>query len=200
MSAPIEFYFDFASPYGYMGSTRIEALAAKYGREVHWKPFLLGAAFKVMGVPSMAVQPLKSDYSKRDFERSAKYYGIPYKFPSAFPISSLAAARAVTWAHGVDSKKAKLLCQALFRAYFVDDINISNAAEVIAIAAKNGFDAAAVEAGMNDQHVKDKLKAEVDAALAKGVFGSPFVIVDGEPFWGVDRLDQVERWLKDGRI
>lgn len=198
MAAPIEFYFDFSSPYGYMASTRIDALAAKYGREVRWHPFLLGAAFKVMGVPSMAVQPLKSDYSRRDFERSARLYGIPYQLPKDFPISALAPARAVTWALRSDSAKGKALTAALYRSYFVDGINIGDAANVVSIAAKAGFDAAAVEAGMADPVVKEALKTDVEAALAKGVFGSPFVIVDGEPFWGMDRLDQVERWLKEG--
>ena len=84
------------------------------------------------------------------------------------------------------------LAKALFKAYFVDDVNISEADNVLKVAASLGL-----KPDLNDQAVKDKTRAEVDAAIAKGVFGSPYVVVDGEPFWGIDRFDQLERWLKE---
>jgi 2-hydroxychromene-2-carboxylate isomerase len=80
----------------------------------------------------------------------------------------------------------------------VDDVNISDANVVVALAAAQGVDPAEITAGMNDPAIKERLKNEVDAAIAAGVFGSPFIFVDGEPFWGVDRLDQVDRWLSWG--
>jgi 2-hydroxychromene-2-carboxylate isomerase len=84
------------------------------------------------------------------------------------------------------------LAKALFRAYFNDGVNIGAADNVLKVAASLGL-----EPDLNDQAVKDKTRAEVDAALAKGVFGSPYIIVDGEPFWGMDRFDQLERWLQE---
>jgi 2-hydroxychromene-2-carboxylate isomerase len=198
MSAPIEFHFDFSSPYGYLASTKIEALAAKYGREVVWKPILLGATFKVTGLPPLPTVPLKGDYSRHDFLRSARFHGVPYSAPSVFPISTQAPARAFYWADARDHAKAKALAAALLKAYFVDDVNISNPTDTAAVAASLGFDAAEVEAALNDPAVKEKLKTEVNAAIARGVFGSPFVFVDGEPFWGFDRFDQIERWLATG--
>jgi 2-hydroxychromene-2-carboxylate isomerase len=198
MADPIDFYFDFSSPYGYFASTRIDALAARHGREVIWHPMLLGATLKITGLPALPSVPLKGDYSKHDFARSARFLGIPFRQPTAFPISSHVPARAFCWAHATDRARAKQLAAALYRAYFVDGVNISNPSDTVAVAASVGYHPSDVEAAINDPAIKDRLRAEVDAAIARGVFGSPFVIVDGEPFWGVDRFDQVERWLQTG--
>ena len=81
MKAPIDFYFDFSSPYGYLASLQIEPLAAKHGRSVTWRPMLLGAAFKVSGVQPLVNVPLKGEYSKRDFLRSARFYSVPFRVP-----------------------------------------------------------------------------------------------------------------------
>ena len=198
MTAPVEFWFDFSSPFGYLASTRIEALAAKYQRETIWRPFLLGAVYKVNGVVPTPNVPLKGDYARIDILRSGRFYGISIKVPTSFPINSVGAARAFYWADAQDAAKAKQLAAALYHAYFVDDLDISNAENVVKIAAQCGFDAVAVAAGMGDQAVKDRTKKEVDTAIAKSVFGSPYVIIDGEPFWGMDRLDQAEKWLAGG--
>lgn len=198
MSAPLEFWFDFSSPFGYLASTRIEALAAKYGRTTIWRPFLLGAVYKVNGVVPTPSVPLKGDYARIDILRSGRFYGIPIKVPSNFPIGSVSAARAFYWADAQDPAKAKQLASALYKAYFVDDIDIANAENVVKIAAQCGFDAAAAAAGLGDATVKERTKTEVDAAIARGIFGSPYLIVDGEPFWGMDRLDHAERWLASG--
>jgi 2-hydroxychromene-2-carboxylate isomerase len=192
----IEFYFDFSSPYGYLASQRIEALAVKYGRTVDWRPVLLGPAFKAMGMPILVTIPLKGEYSKRDFPRSARFHGVPYKQPSPFPISTLAAARVFYWLKEKDERKAIEAAKAFYKAYFVDNVNISETENVVKITQSLGCDAAQVRAALENQSVKDRTKAEVEASLAKGVFGSPYIVVDGEPFWGMDRLDQVERWLQ----
>jgi 2-hydroxychromene-2-carboxylate isomerase len=198
MTAPIEFWFDFSSPFGYLASTRIEALAAKYGRTTVWRPFLLGAVYKVNGVVPTPNVPLKGDYARIDILRTGRFHGIPITVPSNFPIGSVAAARAFYWADGQDAARAKQLAAALYKAYFVEDVDISSAENVVGIGAQCGFDAAALGAGMADPAVKERAKNEVDTAIAKGVFGSPYVIVDGEPFWGMDRLDQAEKWLAGG--
>jgi 2-hydroxychromene-2-carboxylate isomerase len=198
MPAPLEFYFDFSSTYGYLGSHLIEALAAKHGREVAWKPILLGAAFKATGLPPLPSIPLKGDYALRDVQRCARYYGIPYRHPSVFPIATQAPARAVSWMNGQDPARGKTLARALYDAYFQRDVNISNPSDTIAVGKSVGIDGAALEAALNDQAVKDKLRGEVEAAIARGVFGSPMVFVDGEPFWGVDRFEHIDRWLREG--
>ena len=69
---------------------------------------------------------------------------------------------------------------------------------MIGIAAEAGFNADELRAGLNEAAIKDKVKAEVEASVARGVFGSPYLVVDGEPFWGMDRFDMVDRWLAKG--
>jgi len=198
MAAPIEFYFDFSSPFGYLASEKIDAIAAKYGREATWRPFLLGAVFKITGgVPPMHV-PIKGDYYRRDFPRSARYHGVAYRQPEVFPINSVSPSRAFYWLDSKDPARAKDLARALLRAYFTDNVDISAAENLIAVAAKAGVDADELRAGLNDATVKDRTKIEVEKAIAKGAFGSPYIIVDGEPFWGSDRLEQVEKWLASG--
>jgi 2-hydroxychromene-2-carboxylate isomerase len=198
MSKPLDFYFDFSSPYGYLAACKIDALAARHGRGVNWRPILLGAVMKITGGAPLPSIPLKGDYALRDFERSAKYLGVPYRQPSAFPISSQAPARAFYWLHGRDPARANELAKALYRAYFVDDVNISNPEDTVAVCAKQGLNADEVRAAINDPAVKERLKTEVDAAIKVGAFGSPYIVADGEPFWGVDRFDQIEKWLATG--
>jgi 2-hydroxychromene-2-carboxylate isomerase len=199
MPAAIEFYFDLSSPYGYLAAQKIEALAAKHGRNVDWRPVLLGAMFKETGMTPLTEIPLKGEYSRRDFARSARFHNIAgFRMPSRFPVATQAPARIVLWLNGRNPVLAGRVAKAFFRAYFVDDIDISNPDSAAAIAAKEGVDAAAARAAIDDPAIKDALKAEVTAAIARGVFGSPFVFVDGEPFWGLDRFDQIERWLATG--
>ncbi|SPA10954.1 putative thioredoxin oxidoreductase [Cupriavidus taiwanensis] len=200
MTAAIDFYFDFSSPYGYFASTRIDELAQKYGRNVAWHPILLGVVFKTTGASPLPQLPLKGDYSWRDFERTARFHGIEYKRPTHFPLPTTHAARAMLWLqnhHGDDLAAA--FARSVYRALFVDDINIAEPAEIMKLAEPLGVDVQALDAGATSYQIKDQLKAEIEVAMAKGVFGSPFVIVDGEPFWGFDRFDQVEAHLKSRR-
>jgi 2-hydroxychromene-2-carboxylate isomerase len=199
MSAPIDFYFDFSSPYGYLASEKIEALAARHGRSVDWHPIMLGVIFKQTGAAPLTMIPLKGDYSRRDMARSARFHGVAaFRMPSKFPIPSQAPARIVLWQKQRDAALAAKLIHALYRAFFVDDIDISAPDSAVAIAAKCGVDAGAARAAVDDPAIKDALKQENEQAIARGVFGSPFIVVDEEPFWGLDRLDQAERWLATG--
>ena len=199
MHLPIDFYFDFSSPYGYLASEKIEALAAKHDRAVNWRPVLLGVIFKQTGAAPLTQIPLKGDYSRRDMERSARFHGVAgFRMPSKFPIPSQAAARIVLWAQQRDAVLAAQIVHALYRAFFVEDRDISDPDTAVAVAATCGVDAALARAAIDDPAIKDALKRANEDAIAKGVFGSPFIVVDGEPFWGLDRLDQVERWLATG--
>lgn len=198
MTNPIDFYFDYSSPYGYFAAMKIDDLAAKHGRGVNWKPILLGAVFKVTGAQPLPTLPLKGDYAKRDIARSARFLGVEFKYPSKFPIASQAPARAFYWTHDRDPALARKLAKALYRAYFVEDRDISSPEVTADVAATLGLKRDEVIAALNEPAVKDRLKNEVDAAIKLGVFGSPYIVIDGEPFWGVDRFDQIERWLAQG--
>lgn len=197
MRAPIEFYFDFSSPYSYLASEKIEALAARFGRSVDYQPILLGAAFKISGMKPLPEIPMKGEYCARDFERSARFAGIPFVLPEPFPIATVAAARACAWLADTEPDRARAFVHAAFRAYFAQGRNIADTTVLGEVLRQVGVDPAQALAAIQQPQIKDRLKALVDAALARGVFGAPFIVVDGEPFWGNDRLPQVERWLEE---
>ncbi|HQR59608.1 MAG TPA: 2-hydroxychromene-2-carboxylate isomerase [Azonexus sp.] len=199
MSDPIDFWFDFSSPYGYLLSERIDEVAARFGRKVRWHPILLGVVFKATGSAPLTLQnPAKAAYSLLDFARSARFMGVPYRHPTRFPLATQNAARAYYWLHGEDCALARRFAHATFRALYVDDRDIAAPDVVLEIAAGLGVDRSSLETALQRQEIKDRLKAEVDNALAIGVFGSPHVMIDGEPFFGADRLPQIEKWLETG--
>ena len=198
MADTIDFYFDFSSPYGYFASAVIDELAARHGRQVVWRPILLGAVFKITGQQPLPTIPLKGSYAKHDLARSARLYDVPFKLPTKFPIAGQAPIRAYYWLADRDAPLARRLAQALYRAYFAEDRDIANPEVTANVAAKLGIVREDLVQALNDPAVKERLKNEVDAAIERGVFGSPYIVVDGEPFWGADRLDQVDRWLRSG--
>jgi len=198
MPEAIDFYFDFSSPYGYLASRLIGPLAARHGRDVRWRPIMLGAVFPKTGGRPLVELPLKGDYARRDLPRTARHLGIPFAMPTRFPLVTLAVARAFYWLEDTSPERAVPLAGAAFEAFFVHDRDISDRAVVAELLAAAGADPDAGLAAISTPAVKERLKAATEAAIGLGVFGSPFFIVDGEPFWGVDRLDQVDRWLETG--
>ena len=198
MTSAIEFYFDFSSPYGYLASEKIDELAARYNRTVNWQPILLGAIFKVTNTIPLVQMPVKGDYYVRDFDRSARFMGVPFRLPEPFPIATQDAARAFVWLQDRDPKLARAFAHAAFRAYFVDNINISDAEKLLSLAATLGIDGSALRAAMNNPELKERFRSQNEAAIARSVCGSPYLVVDGEPFWGADRLPQLEKRLQTG--
>jgi 2-hydroxychromene-2-carboxylate isomerase len=197
--APLDFYFDFSSPYGYLMSEKIDTVAARYGRKVRWHPILLGVIYRELGGAPLTLQnPAKAAYSLLDFERSARFMGIPYRHPELFPLATQAAARAYYWLHGRDCGLARQFGHAAYRALFVDNRDISAPDTVLDLAADLGIDRAELAAALQGPELKARLKDECEAALKAGVFGSPYVLIDGQPFFGADRLPQIEHWLASG--
>ncbi len=192
----IEFYFDFSSPYGYFASTRIDDLAASFGRSVVWKPILLGVVFKETAMRPLAEIPIKGEYSKRDWERMGRMMDVPYRLPVPFPIATQAAARAFYWLNDRDSGLARLFAKSAFHAYFAESVDISLPDAVVDIAAALHSGRGELSRALQEPAVKDRLRAENANAIAKGVFGSPFFIVDGEPFFGSDRMWMVKKWMQ----
>jgi 2-hydroxychromene-2-carboxylate isomerase len=197
-ATPIDFYFDFSSPYGYIASQIVDDMEERIGRPVKWRPTLLGVVFKLTGQAPLVDVPMKGEYSRRDFVRSARLHKVPYVQPGKFPIGTLAACRAFYWADDRDSARARAFAKALYRAYFTEGKDIGAPATVIDIARSVELDAAALAVALEDPTLKDRTKREVDAAVAAGVFGAPFFVVDGEAFWGVDRMPMVEEWIRTG--
>ncbi len=197
-AAAIDFYFEFSSPYGYIASQVAEKLEERIARRLRWRPILLGPIFKITGQAPLTNVPLKGEYAKRDFTRMARMHRVDYRHPESFPIGTVAACRAFYAVDERDPQAARELAKALYRAYFVETRNIGDAATMLQVARQAGFDASSLAAAIENPRLKERVKGEVDAAIAAGVFGSPFFIVDGEPFWGVDRIPMLEDWVRKG--
>jgi 2-hydroxychromene-2-carboxylate isomerase len=199
VKAPLDFYFDFSSPYSYIASEWVEALAARHGRTVRWHAILLGVTFQAAELKSPVAYPIKREYSLRDFRRSARFEGVPYQQPLEFPIPTLNAARVFWWLNDtLGPAAATAWARGGLRAYFTRGLMLSQAGSLRELAALCGIDAAQAEAAWNDPQWKARLKRANEEAIAAGVFGAPFFFVDGEPFWGNDRKAQIERWLSQG--
>lgn len=199
MPGPIDFYFDFSSPYGYLASEQIDALAARHGRSVIWRPMLLGVVFQQTGGQPLLDIPLKGGYARHDLARSARLLGLPFQLPASFPFMSVAACRAFYWLHDRDPGAAVALAKALYREAFGKGGDIESGEAVLRVAGAAGIvDTEPLAEALNDPAVKQRLREEVSRAISKGVFGSPLFVVDGEPFWGHDRLDQLGLWLQRG--
>lgn len=196
MTTAIDFYFDFSSPYSYIANEWVGAMAARHGRTVRRHAILLGVTFQAAELKSPVSYPIKGDYSRLDFARSARYEGLSYALPAAFPIATQNAARVFWWlADTVGAKAADAWAGAGLRAVFTRGLPLNEPAALKALVAEQGLDAAAAEAVWNDSHWKQRLKRANEEAIAAGVFGAPFFVVDGEPFWGNDRKPHIERWL-----
>jgi 2-hydroxychromene-2-carboxylate isomerase len=202
MNAPkngtFDFYFDFASPYGYFAATKIDGIAERHGRKVRWRPILLGAVFKVSGMKPVMEQPLRGEYLAHDVPRFARLLGVPLTTPAKAPLNALVASRAYWWLEDVDPAKARDLAKAIYHAHWGEGRDMTTAEQVAEVAEPLGVAVSDLLAGVQNPVVKDRLRAETDEAIRQGVFGAPFIIVDGEAFWGADRLDQVDRWLERG--
>jgi 2-hydroxychromene-2-carboxylate isomerase len=143
--------------------------------------------------------PIKREYSLRDFARSARFEGVPYRQPEPFPIPTQNAARVFWWLSDTRGAEAATgWARAGLRAFFTRGVPLNDAAALKTLAAESGLDGDAAEQAWNDPRWKDRLRRANEAAVAAGVFGAPFIVVDGEPFWGADRLDQVDGWLATG--
>jgi 2-hydroxychromene-2-carboxylate isomerase len=123
---------------------------------------------------------------------------VAYRHPDSFPIGTVAACRAFYALEGRDPQAARELAHSLYRAYFVDNRNIGDPETMLEVAREAGLDRGALASAIEDPRIKERVKSEVDEAIAAGVFGSPFFLADGEPFWGVDRIPMLEDWVGKG--
>lgn len=196
--ASIDFYFEFSSPYGYIASEKIVELAARHGRTVRWYPFLLGAVFKQEGTQPLVGYPMKGPYSKHDIERSTAFHEIPFRWPPKFPVYTVNACRAAVWALRAAPDQAVDLIQAIYRKAFDAGEDIGHVGPILDAAESAGLDRDAVEACIKSQDMKTYLRDWNQAAIDRGVFGSPFFFIDEEPFWGADRMEMMDAWMTRG--
>jgi 2-hydroxychromene-2-carboxylate isomerase len=190
-SRTLDFWFDYSCPYAYLGSTQVEALAARMQAGLTLQPMLLGGVFQANGTPQNlmgALSPAKAKHNGEDMLRWARRFDVPLVIPSAHPMRTVEALRA-TLVTGVDPK----VMHGFFRAYWVEGRPPSDPATMRDVLTAAGHDAETVLARIADSAVKDDLRARTDRAIALGIFGAPSYVVDGrELYWGQDRMHLVE--------
>ena len=194
--APIEFFWDAASPYTYLAATQIEALAARHGTRVVWKPFLLGKAFEATGNRAPATIPAKGKYLFQDLRLWAQHYSVPFRFPKVFPVASLGALRIACALPEADIGRWAL---AVMQAYWSEDRDIGQPEILKAVAASLGWDGDDLLARAQTQPVQDRFKANTEEAVQRGVFGAPTFFIGTTMFWGNDRFELMEEVLS-GRL
>jgi 2-hydroxychromene-2-carboxylate isomerase len=202
LAAPggIDFWFDFISPYGFFASLRIEELAQRHGRNVQWHPLLIGVTvLKVMGLKPVLETPLKGAYALAEIKRYGRRHGVVLARPVEDPpMNPLPVARMFAWMQQHAPAHAKAFAQQALADYWLRAIDLSHPAALQASAHAAGVPAHTVARAWADPQAAALLRTAVEQAIAAGVFGSPFFRLDGEAFFGVDKLELIEQWLASG--
>ena len=195
MSKAVEFFFDVGSPTTYLAWTQLPALCAKAGATLVYRPTLLGGVFQATGNASPANVAAKGRYMNDDMARFAVRYGVPLVVNPHFPINTLTLMRG---AAGVQLRMPARLddyLRGVFKAMWVDGLNMNDPAVAAQALQAAGFDPAEVIALTNDAEVKAALRATTEEAVARGVFGAPTMFVGDTMLFGQDRLDFVREAL-----
>lgn len=192
----LEFWFEFGSTYSYPAALRIEDAARASGIAIQWRPFLLGAIFREQGWSDSPfnLHPAKGRYMWRDVERVCDGLGIPFQRPSQFPRNGLLASRLACWF----DREAWLpeLVRRVYRANFAEDRDISDVPVLASVLGSLGLNAEATLSQAQSPEAKAKLRQQTDRAREAGIFGAPSFLVDGELFWGNDRLEAAIAWCR----
>jgi 2-hydroxychromene-2-carboxylate isomerase len=194
MPRRLEFFYDYVSPFSYLADSQLAAVAKRTRAEVVYRPFFLGGVMQATGNRPPATLPARAAYMAKDIPRWVRRYGVPFTFNPSFPINTLHAMRGALAAQEQGAFPA--YHAALFRAAWAEPRNLGDPAELRDVIAKAGLDAEAILARAGAEEVKERLKANTAEAVERGAFGAPTLFVDGEMFFGNDRLDFVEEALR----
>ncbi|HEK1691265.1 DSBA oxidoreductase [Pseudomonas putida] len=196
MSKTVEFFFDLGSPASYLAWTQLPALCARHGAALRYRPMLLGGVFQATGNASPVMIPAKGRYMFTDLARFAARYGVPFGLPPGFPINTLALMRGLVGMQLHAPERFEALLAALFNGLWAQRRNLGDAAVLEQVLAEAGFTAAEFQVLTGDAEVKAALKQATEEAVERGVFGAPTCFVDGQMYFGQDRLDFVADALK----
>ncbi len=189
--AALHFWFDYTCPYAYLASTQVAALAQRAGAELVYEPMLLGGVFRAVRTPQRLfaeLSPAKARHNVLDMERWADLFGVPLRVPDGHPLRSVEALRA-TLLTGIDPR----VIDGFYRAYWIDGRGPSEEATMRDVLGAAGHDPGAILGRLDE--AKEDLRRRTDQAIALGVFGAPAFVVEGELFWGQDRMEFVEKAL-----
>ncbi len=198
MSKQVDYYFSPQSPYVYLGHERFAAIAASHGAQVNLKPCDLGKVFSVSGgLPLAQRPPQRQAYRLVELARWSEFLGKPLNVqPTYFPVSGDPASKliiATQLAHG--TARAMQLLGAIGTALWAQQRNIADAATLAQLADEAGLDGVSLLKASEGQAVQAAYAQNTQDAISAGVFGAPWYVYDGQPYWGQDRLDFLDRAL-----
>ena len=195
MSKKVEFFFDVGSPASYLAWTQLESIAQRTNAKIIWRPMLLGAVFQATGNASPAAVPAKGAYMLKDLQHFSNIYGVPFNFNPFFPLNTMHLMRGAT--AYLEEPEFQTYLAAIFNALWSEQLNMESPEVVAEVLSKAGIDVTDFMARISETEVKERLKATTEEAVARGVFGAPSFFVNGEMFFGQDRLSFVEIALKE---
>jgi 2-hydroxychromene-2-carboxylate isomerase len=196
----IQYYLVPKSPWTYLGHDRLMAMAERHGVDVEPRPFALAEkVFQVSGgLPLPKRSPQRQAYRLVELQRWSDFLGVPLnRQPRFFPVDDAAASRMIILAcqqHG--NAAGNRLAGAYMRAVWAQELNVADPDTLITVANQEGLDGAALF-NANDQ-AQAQFDSYTQQAIEQNVFGAPWYVYNGEPFWGQDRLDFLERALARG--
>ena len=191
----VEYFYDVSSPYAYLAHEEIGRVAAAHGARVQWRPFFLGGLFKGLQsaiVPFNEASGAKQAILRTDMARWAEVRGLPFRWPSIFPMMTIRPMRVLAQLDGADHAR---VAGRIFRAYWADDRNVADAGVLAEVLTDAGVDAAGLLAGCDRPDVKQRLVDATHEAQRRGACGAPTFFVGDHLVWGQDRLDFVGRML-----
>ena len=195
MSKVVEFFFDVGSPTTYLAWTQLPVLCAQAGASLVYRPTLLGGVFQATGNASPATVAAKGRHMNDDMARFAKRYGVPLVVNPHFPINTLTLMRGATGVQLRLPTRFDAYLRGVFKAMWVDGLNLNDPAVAAQALVDAGFDPAEVMALTADAEVKAALRATTEEAVARGAFGAPTMFVGDAMFFGQERLDFVREAL-----
>lgn len=192
----IDYYFSTISPFAYLAGTRMEEVAAKHGASVTYKPMdLIGLFTRTGGTAPADRHPSRQELRAQEIRRQAKKNAMPINLQPAFwPTNPAPSSYAIIAAQNAGGGDLGGLCQAILRACWAEEKDISQDDVIQSCLTAHGFDAGLTLSGMLTG--AETYAANTEDAVSNGVFGSPFYIVDGaEKFWGQDRIADLDAYL-----
>ena len=191
----LDFYFDFGSPTAFLANSRLRQLQQEFDFKIHYKPVLLGGIFKATGNSSPVMVAAKGEYMlKHDLPRYAQKYSVALKFNPHFPINTLQLMRAATGL--LDKSNFDSFINTIFKAIWIDGLNMGDEMVLQKVLSDSNFNSHDIFKLASTDSVKEILIANTDSAVKRGLFGVPTIFINGEMFFGQDRLDFVEEILK----
>jgi 2-hydroxychromene-2-carboxylate isomerase/predicted thioesterase len=191
----IDFWFDFHSPWCYLASTRIGDVARRHGADLRWRPVHLAKLIdRIDGRRPLEGNPAFVRWYKQDLLDQAALLSLPFRPHPDYPLRPSRALRTALWA--AEQGKAEAFVCSLMRGYWSEDADITDIGTLARYAAAAGLEPAAVREAATGERTKQALDANLEEAIAAGLFGLPTAVLDGKLFWGNDHIDLLEIWLR----